>query len=175
MRPFPKPSNQLLPAEQRIYNYRLSRARMMVECAFGILAGQWRVYSRVLSQSPEVRNPHLNKPLWSLTVDLESVNWTILYPFLCKILTSQSFKQVAEDVVKATLVLHNFLRWDCPDEHPNSTATSEPSIAIEDLSQADTIIEATEALDVRDSFVNYFSSPAGEVHWQHDVINPRLQ
>nr|XP_055025796.1 uncharacterized protein LOC129412676 [Misgurnus anguillicaudatus] len=50
MRPFP--GHNLSP-EQRIFNYRLSRARRMVECAFGILASQWRLYRQILAGSPQ--------------------------------------------------------------------------------------------------------------------------
>uniref|UniRef100_A0A8D0A528 Zgc:194221 n=1 Tax=Sander lucioperca TaxID=283035 RepID=A0A8D0A528_SANLU len=48
MRPFPGPH---VPGEQRVYNYRLSRARLVVECAFGILSS-WRMYRRVMAVSP---------------------------------------------------------------------------------------------------------------------------
>ncbi|XP_052739427.1 uncharacterized protein LOC128198369 [Bicyclus anynana] len=40
LRPFP---NKSLNKEERIYNYRHSRARRCVECAFGILTSKWRV------------------------------------------------------------------------------------------------------------------------------------
>uniref|UniRef100_A0A3B3T7M1 DDE Tnp4 domain-containing protein n=1 Tax=Paramormyrops kingsleyae TaxID=1676925 RepID=A0A3B3T7M1_9TELE len=51
MRPHP---GQKIGREQRLYNYRLSRARRMVECSFGILATQWRLYRRVLGVTPEM-------------------------------------------------------------------------------------------------------------------------
>lgn len=40
MRPYP---NRNLTMEQRTYNFRHSRARKCVECAFGILSSKWRV------------------------------------------------------------------------------------------------------------------------------------
>ncbi len=51
MRPHP---GQNIGREKRLYNYRLSRARRMVECSFGILAAQWRLYRRVLGVIPEM-------------------------------------------------------------------------------------------------------------------------
>ena len=67
LRPFPGRNHT---PEKRVFNYRLSRARPVVECPFGILASRWRTYRRVIATSP----------------------------------------QVAEVCVKATCVLHNFLR-----------------------------------------------------------------
>jgi hypothetical protein len=51
MRPYA--GHQLpLPKPVRIFNKRLSRARLVVECTFGILAARWRMYWRVLGLSP---------------------------------------------------------------------------------------------------------------------------
>ncbi|XP_023845473.1 uncharacterized protein [Salvelinus sp. IW2-2015] len=41
-----------LPKPVRIFNKRRSRTRLVVECAFGILAARWRMYRRVLDLSP---------------------------------------------------------------------------------------------------------------------------
>lgn len=67
MRPFP---GRTLPKERRIFNYSLYRAWLVVDCAFGILFSQWRMYGCVIEVQPVI----------------------------------------AERCVKATCVLHNFLR-----------------------------------------------------------------
>lgn len=50
MRPYP--GKKLTPTN-RVFNYRLSRARRIVENAFGILAARFRVFHRTMDQRPE--------------------------------------------------------------------------------------------------------------------------
>ncbi|KAK0137628.1 Protein ALP1-like [Merluccius polli] len=121
MRPYPGHNT----GEKNVFNFRLSHVRRMVECAFGILASQWRVYRRVLFVSPEV----------------------------------------AENIVKATCMLHNFLRWDGNTGLPGGAST-EPSLGLQSAPRFGTNNATRDAVAVREKFAAYFMSPAGRVHWQ---------
>ena len=46
MRPYPRVRNVRIPWENTVYNYRHSRARRIVENAFGILSQRWRIFTR---------------------------------------------------------------------------------------------------------------------------------
>lgn len=46
MKPYTKTEN--IDRKKEIFNYRISRARINVECAFGILVSRWRVFERPL-------------------------------------------------------------------------------------------------------------------------------
>jgi len=50
LRPYP---NKKVTFLKRIYNYRLSRARRIVECTFGILANKWRIFHRSIEVKPD--------------------------------------------------------------------------------------------------------------------------
>nr|CAH7719015.1 unnamed protein product [Callosobruchus chinensis]CAH7733013.1 unnamed protein product [Callosobruchus chinensis]CAH7753395.1 unnamed protein product [Callosobruchus chinensis] len=50
MKPYPR-SN--LNTQRRIFNYRLSRSRRVVECAFGILSNKWRIFHTSMTIPPD--------------------------------------------------------------------------------------------------------------------------
>ncbi|XP_041430603.1 protein ALP1-like [Xenopus laevis] len=50
MRPYPGSQRAI---QKRVFNYRLSRARRMVECAFGILSNKWRVFHTAIQLEPD--------------------------------------------------------------------------------------------------------------------------
>jgi hypothetical protein len=77
MRPYPMDNGRMY-RQKEIFNYRLSRARRTVECAFGILVAKWRCLKTELQVNPE----HVDTVIRTVCllhsiIDKEGVNETI--------------------------------------------------------------------------------------------------
>ena len=88
MKPYPYRN---LEKEKRIFNYRLSRARRVVENAFGILAHRWRVFLTTIKLSPDKVTDIIfaacclhnlmvekNKASYTSAADLENTDHTLV-------------------------------------------------------------------------------------------------
>lgn len=111
---------------KKIFNYRLSRARRMVECTFGILANKWRIFHRPLDTKPEF----------------------------------------CDSIIKACCILHNFVRNKDGIQFTDTLFSSE----LPSLQAGHNIRPTHDAVTVRDTFAEYFTSPAGSVPWQYSKI-----
>lgn len=137
MRPYP---GRNLTQERRIFNYRLSRARRVVENAFGIMASRWRIY---------------NKPMnTSLATTEAIVQATIcLHNFL---MTKDRYcDDNFGDNVNYNSIMANDL-W-----RQNLLETS----AIQDHQNASSNNYSKEAAEIRDRFTDYFITE-GAISWQ---------
>ena len=133
MRPYPKIRGRArLPRDMQIFNFRLSRARRIVENAFGILAQRFHLCNRRLQMKP----------------------YTVMF------------------IVKATCILHNFLRGNSTlattyaDLNPDHLPYLGENGAIVDLDNLQGYRSARESQRIRNIFKNYFTSPVGAVLWQ---------
>lgn len=123
MRPYP---NRNLDRNKRIFNYRLSRARRCVECAFGILTNKWRVFHSSMQVNPDF----------------------------------------AIDIVKATCVLHNFVRRRVGANFDDEFLKC-PLQCIQQISNGRRL--SSSAIATRDFFKNYFVSEVGALPWQNRI------
>lgn len=140
MKPYPLKN---ISHEEHIYNYRLSRARRVVENAFGILASRFRVFHTTISISVE-------------KVDIIILACCVLHNFLLK----KNTRYVAES---------SFDREDTDScaLHPGEWREMTPMVSISQSNSRDRYEEGKE--EVRQIFTNYFSNE-GSVPFQENMI-----
>lgn len=143
LRPYPDRPYSGFTREQKIYNYRLDRARQTIENTFGILASQWRMYRKPIIASPENA-----KVMVSATICLH--NW------LCK--------QNNDIYVFPTLV---------DDESNSFTPGSwrtimEDGCAFKDISNCGPNMSAKQCIEIRNKFCHYLNNE-GAIQWQNDI------
>jgi hypothetical protein len=138
MKPY---SKQQLSIQERVFNYRLSRARRIVENAFGILANRFQVLLTTMRQKPSTVSS-----IVLASVCLHNL-MRIRYPAL------QNLDLDREDTQ------HNII--------PGSWRDNRPLLDLERIRQGR---HQERAKKQRDYLSSYFMSPVGEVPWQMSYL-----
>ena len=151
MRPYP---GTCLPENKRIFNYRLSRARRVIENAFGILALRWRV---------------LRKPIALCTRKTDK----IVMACLCL----HNFLKTLDELKEPNNRMYcppNFVDRENPDGTWRRGLWREDegvnSGLIDDALYDINMIEPIDAEQMRNILSMYFLTNAGMVPWQWDHI-----
>lgn len=141
MKPFPYRN---LPQAKRIYNYRFSRARRIVENAFGVLASRFAIYAKPIKTS--VSNI---KDIIMATCSLHN---------LLKRQNPRSYTPPGftdnENLIETTVRLGDW-RKEAPEMMPLAPTNQRPS---------------AKAIKIREDLCSYFSG-VGAVPWQEKMIN----
>lgn len=148
IKPYPY-KNQ--PGPNRVFNYRLSRARRMVENVFGLIANKFRILRKPILLEPE-------------KVKAVVLAICALHNFLMK--RKESRKNYAptgtfdkeEEATHANIIG----TWRREDEMPTNNLLP--------LQRGTCQNHSIEAKLVRDELMEYFNSPLGEVNWQYKYI-----
>lgn len=154
MRPYPGRGKKLLPFSQKIYNYRLSRARRVIENAFGILVARWRIF----------RSP--------LHADIENCE---LYIRAALVLHNYLRCDFSEDDSTSRLYIPSeFVDSENLDGSvtPGTWRNEAQNITgVTDIRRLGANMHARNVADIRDNFAKFFVSPAGAVPWQHRMVS----
>ncbi|XP_035432552.2 uncharacterized protein LOC118264220 [Spodoptera frugiperda] len=144
MKPFPF-RNQ--PGPNRVYNYRLSRARRVVENAFGLLANRFRILRKPIELCPE-------KVIKLVTAICVLHNFLLERSSRHVYAPQGSFDEEIDGVVTP-----GSWRQDPP---PDNILFSNRPLASN---------MSNESKEIREEYKEYFVSPEGEVSWQYTYIS----
>lgn len=148
MKPYPYKDQ---PGPNRVFNYRLSRARRIVENVFGIIANRFRILRKPIALEP--------RKVKEIVLAI-----CALHNFL--ITNKESMNRYAP--------VGTFDRED-ENTHAviNGTWRQEDGMPIENLLPLQRGVNqnySTEARVVREELKEYFTTPIGEIHWQYKYI-----
>ena len=151
MKPY---SHRGLTVEERIFNYRLSRARRIVENAFGILANRFRVFLKPIALAPEI-------------VEIIVMAACSLHNFLRDKSESRNVYMPAgiDECESEERSIHSIQHAQWREQQ-----ILEGLGTWNDLTQQGGNNPTNEAKAVRDELRRYFMSPEGEVSWQHNMV-----
>ena len=147
MKPFPFRN---MSKEQRVYNYRISRGRRVVENAFGILSQRFRCLVTNMLLPPDV-SENVVLATCALHNYLIARSGNVKYMQACDI--------DAEDQDT-----HEVTRGEWRSENPNQS--------LQEISRqaGSGTRHCGNAKELRNTLRDYFSSAEGEVSWQNDMI-----
>lgn len=139
MKPFT--GNDLIPSK-RIFNYRLSRARRVVENAFGILSARFRVFRRPI---------------------ILDANKTKRLTLACCALHNMLLTENRESYATNTLSGEHDTDEDMISVQWSNEHMANSNEAVEEVAEQDI---PGDAKGIREEFENYFISDVGAVPWQ---------
>lgn len=147
MRPYP---GQFLNEEKSIFNYRLSRARRIIENTFGILVSRWRIFQKIICLSPKYID----------TIIMAGIN---LHNFL---MTENNDITAAD-----TYCPSNYIDTEDNTGCVIQGAWRSNVNNVNNLRHTNVHRAVREAYILRDILSEYLSSPQGEVPWQKEYIH----
>lgn len=154
LKPYPTGRNpNALPEDKCIFNYRLCRARRIVENAFGIMSARWRIFRRPIECSPT-------------TTDYVIKACVVLHNYL-------KMTDAVNDPKHRYAPANMF---DYEKENGGLTQGGWREITAKDTGLRDIRRLSTNnctlyATRLRDTFKDYFLTEAGAVPWQQNVVN----
>jgi len=146
LRPYPGTN---LPEDEAVFNYRLSRARRVIENAFGILVSRWRIFKKPIIAKVE-------------KVILITQTACCLHNYLQK-QPSETRTNLADRKVNGEI-----MEGSWRSEEPGTNMTH-----LRSTGQTFSNNHSEEATAIRNEFKQYFNSASGSLEWQLRVVHRR--
>ena len=140
---------QHLSLEERVFNYRLSRTRRVIENASGVAASRFRVLHR----------PIIPKPITMISITKASV---ALHNFLMSLNSNDNYSYCPPGFVdqdNSSGIIEG--EWRREKEH---------ILGLRDIEHLGSNNYSKNAKETRDSFKEYFNQE-GQVEWQWNIVN----